>query len=151
MTAHLRDQLMLDSIAVEFGIEERQAVGLVLHLIDRRRPREQHHPVGDMGVGDPDLLAIDAIAARLAHSAGLELGRVQPGIGLSDGKAHFFRARQDRRDHALLLFLGAEQVDGFEAEYRAMDGGGRRHAAARFGHRLHHDGRFGDAKARAAH
>ena len=63
VTAHLGDQAMLDLGAVEPGVEQRQPLGLLLHLLERRGARDDQHVVGDVGVGDPDLLAVEQIAA----------------------------------------------------------------------------------------
>ena len=151
MTAHLGDQLVFDGRAVELAIEQGQALGLLLDFFERRGARDQQHAIGDMGVGNPDLFAVDPVAARHAFGAGLEAGGVEPGVGFGHGKTHFLLARNDRRDHALLLFLGAEQDHRFEPEHRAVDAGGRSHAATALRHGLHHHGCLGDAKARSAH
>ena len=59
--------------------EDRHALGLLLHLGERRRAREQDHQVGVLDARDPDLLAVDDVAVALLHGGGLDLRRVGAG------------------------------------------------------------------------
>ncbi len=150
MAAHLVDQPHVDLGAVKVGIEQRQPLGLALDLVDRRGAGQQQHLVGHLGRRDPDLLAIDQIAAVLALGPGLERRGVEAGIGLGDGEAGLVAATYDPGDKALLLFLGAEQDHGLEPKDVDVDRRGAAHARAGLGDRLHHDRGFGDPQTRAA-
>ena len=55
--------------AVEVGVEQAQAFGLALDLLERRRAREEQHLVRDLRGRDPDLLAGDDVAVAVAHRA----------------------------------------------------------------------------------
>ena len=89
--------------------EHREPFGALLHLLDRRRAREQQHQVGMQRARGPDLLAADDIAVvALLHRAGLQLGGVGAGGRLGDAErlqAHF--AARDARQVALLLLRAA--------------------------------------------
>ncbi len=88
------------------------------------------------------------IAAALG--AHLERRGVEPGVGLGHGEAGLVLARDQRRQHAALLLLGAEHDDGMQAENVDVDGRGPAHGGAGFGDRLHHHRGLGDAEAGAA-
>jgi hypothetical protein len=69
----------------------------LLDLFKRRCARQQQHALGDLGRGDPDLLAVHEIAAvAVALRARLEAGGVEAGIGLGDGKAGLLLAADQR-------------------------------------------------------
>ena len=87
LAAHLLDLAHLDRAAVEVGVEQAQAVGRLLHLLQRRGAGQQQDLVGDLRGRDPDLLAVDDVAVAVAHGAGLELRGVEAGVGLGDGEA----------------------------------------------------------------
>ena len=55
--------------AAQIDEEDRQPVGLLLHLGERRRAREQQHQIGMLHARDPHLLAVDdvAVARRCAR------------------------------------------------------------------------------------
>ena len=148
--AHLVDQAHLDLRSIEVGVEQREPFGLALDLVERRGAREQQHLVRDLRGGDPDLLAVDQIAAVAPFRAGLELRRVEPRVGFGHRKADLVLPAHDRGKHALLLLLRAEQHDRLQAEHRHVDARRAAHAGARFGDRLHHHRGFGDAEPRAA-
>ena len=59
--------------------EDRHALGLLLHLGQRRGARQQDHQVGVLHARDPDLLAVDDVAVALLHGRGLDLGGVGAG------------------------------------------------------------------------
>ena len=105
MPAHLVDQAHLDLGSIEIGVEKRQAFGLAFDLVERCRAGQQQHLVGHLRGRDPDLLAVHEIAAVAPFGARLQLGGVEPHIGLRDGKAHLVLARDDRRQDARLLLL----------------------------------------------
>ena len=93
---------------------------------------------------------IREITVAAALGAGLQAGRVQTGVGFGHREAAFFAAGDQRREHARLLFVGAEDDDGVEAEDVHVNGGGAGHAGAGLGDGLHHDAGLGDAEAGAA-
>src|SRR5512134_1272668 len=62
MASHLGDRPYLDMGAIEMGVEQTQALGLPLHLIERRGAREDQRRVGDLGGRDPDLLPLEDIS-----------------------------------------------------------------------------------------
>ncbi len=88
------------------------------------------------------------VAAALGSH--LECGGVEPGIRLGHCETGLVLARNQGRQHAALLRVGAEHHDRLQAEDIDVHGGSARHGGAGFGDRLHHDGRLGDAEARAA-
>ena len=66
---HVRDrphrQAVADRVA-QVDDEDRHAFGLLLHVGERRRAREQDHQVGVLDARDPHLLAVDDVAVALA-------------------------------------------------------------------------------------
>ena len=125
-------------------------MGRVLHLFQRRGACQQQNLVGDLGGGNPDLLAIDNVFVALANRAGFQLRGVQPGIGFGHRKAGLVATVDDRRQHARALFPGAEHDDGVETEHVHVHGGSAGHAGTRFCNRPHHDRGIRDAEAGAA-
>ena len=74
---------------------------------------EQDHPVGVLGAGGPDLLAVDDVVVAVADGAGLEGGEVGAGAGLAEALAPDGLARRAcRAGMLLLLLLGAVGDDG---------------------------------------
>ena len=55
VAAHLVDQAHLGVRLVEVGVEQGQALGFALDLVERRGAREQQDFVGDLRGGGPDL------------------------------------------------------------------------------------------------
>jgi hypothetical protein len=143
--AHLVDGAHLDPGAVEPRVEQAQSVGLARHGIERRRTREDERPVGDLGGRNPDLLAADDIGVAAALGPGLELRRVEAGVGLGHGEAGLLLAADQRRQHARLLLLRSEHHDGVEPEDVHVHRGRAAHAGAGLGNGLHHHRGLGDA------
>jgi len=85
-----------------------------------------------------------------AHGPRGQLGRIETGVRLGDGKARLFVALDQRRQEAALLRVAAEDDDRIEAEDIHVQRGGAGEGGARFGDRLHHRRRLGDAKSAAA-
>ncbi|MNZ53269.1 hypothetical protein D3C78_711420 [compost metagenome] len=139
-----------DAAAVEVGVEQAEAFGLVLHLFQRRGARQDQHLLGDAGGGDEGLHAAQHIVVAIAHGAGLELGGVEAGVRLGDHEAGAVLAGDQRRQHAVLLLFSTEDHDRVEAEDVHVHRRSTAHAGAGFGDGLHHHGRFGDTEARAA-
>ena len=75
---------------------------------------------------------------------------VETGIGLGHGEACLVLARDQRRQHALLLLAGTENDHRLEAENVDMNGRSSAHGGPGFGNRLHHDRGVGDAETGAA-
>ncbi len=69
-------------------------------------------PVGLVGVGGPDLLAVDDPVVALIHGAGLDGGEVGPGARFGIALTPADLAAHDGRQEALFLFLGAEGQQG---------------------------------------
>ncbi|OIQ63934.1 hypothetical protein GALL_545180 [mine drainage metagenome] len=82
--------------------------------------------------------------------AGADLCCVQPGVGFGDAEAGFVLTLDQRGQHPNLLFGGAVNHDGVEAENVDVDGAGPAHGRAGFGDGLGQDRGFGNAKARPA-
>ena len=59
--------------------QHRQAVGALLHLIERRRADDQQQQIGVLGARDPDLLSADDVDVAAADGRRLELRRVGAG------------------------------------------------------------------------
>ena len=75
---------------------------------------------------------------------------VETGVGLGDGEACLVLARDQRRQHALLLLAVAESDHRLKAENVDVNGGSSAHGGAGLGDRLHHDRSLGDAEIGAA-
>ena len=146
MPAHLVDGPHLDMSAVEVGVEQAHAVGVARHFFIRRGARQDKRLVGDPGGGDPDLLAGQHIVSALPLGRGADFRRVQAGVGLGDGKACLVFAADQRRQHARLLFLGAEHHHRVEPEDVHVHRRSAAHAGAGFGDGLHQHRGFRDAK-----
>ena len=77
---------------------------------------EDHVEVGDAGVGDPVLLAVDHPFVAVAHGAGPHRGRVRARLGLREREGRRPLAAGALRQEALLQLLGAEELDRQRAE-----------------------------------
>ena len=141
LAAHFLDLAHLDVFAVEVGIKEREARGSL---------RQHQDLLGDLRGGDPDLLPRDDVALALLLRHGLDLARIEPRVGLGDREAGALLAGDQPGQHALLLRVIAELDHGIQAEDVHVHCRGPGKPGARFGDRLHHDRRLGDAQARAA-
>ena len=150
LATHLLDLADLDLRAVEVRVEQRQAVGRLPALLLWSGAGDQEHLVGDLRRRRPHLLAVYHVAVAVAFGAGVEGGRVEAGIGLGDGEAALYLALDDVGQDAPLLFLGAEHHDRVRAEDIEVNRRGALQRRARLGHRLHQQGRLGDAETRAA-
>ncbi len=150
LSAHLLDLAHLDILAIEIRIEQRETLGRLLHVLEVGGSCQQQHLVRDLRRRDPDLLAVDAVAIAFARRLRLEPGRVEADVRLRHREAGLLFALDERRQEPALLLLGAEHHDRIEAEDVHVHRRGALHAGARFGNRLHHDGRLGDAEPGAA-
>ena len=85
---HHRDAFPLDRITSRSQVDEehRQAIGPILDLVDRSRPGQQEHEIGELDSRDEDLLAGDHVLVPVANRAGPELGRVGARVGLGDSE-----------------------------------------------------------------
>ena len=96
---HVRDrphgQALADRL-VQVDDEDRHALGLLLHLGQRRRARQQDHQVGVLHARDPHLLAVDDVAVALLHRGRLDLGRVGAGRRLGHAPSTAGAARRSR-------------------------------------------------------
>ena len=148
--AHFVDFADFDAAAVEFGVEQAEAVCAFFDMFDRGGAGEEEHALGDLGGADPDFLAVGDVAVAVFFGAGFEVGGVEAGVGFGDGEAGFFAPGDEGGEEAAFLFVGAVDDDGLEAEDVDVDGRGAGHAGAGLGDGLHHDGGFGEAEAGAA-
>ena len=89
-------------------------------------------PVGELGVGGPDLAPADPVAALDWHGAGAEGGQVAPGVRLAEQLAPQLCRRQDLGQEAFLLLGrpmgqqgGADQVDADAADQLGRPGPGQ--------------------------
>ena len=93
--------------------------------------REDHVVVGHAEVGDPVLLAVDHPLVAVALGAGAHAAGVGAGGGLGEReRAGPLAAREPRQD-ALLLLVGAEELDRQRAELLHHQHQGGRRARAR--------------------
>ena len=76
------------------------------------RSCQQEDVVGELGLGGPDLLAVDDPLVAVELGACRERREVAPGIGLGEPLAPRDRAVQDARDELPLLLLGSPLQDG---------------------------------------
>jgi hypothetical protein len=146
----LRPIFSISCTAIEIRIKKAQALCRCFHFFQRRGSRQQQDLVGDLGGGNPDLLAVDEIAVVLSYRAGFQLRGIQAGIGFGHREAGSVGAGYDRRQHPGALFVIAEHDHRIEPEHIHMHGRRARHAGAGFRDRPHHDRGIGDAKPRAA-
>ena len=91
-----------------FGDEHREA--LVAGLA-RVGARHQGHQVRARAVGDPGLVAGDAVERAVAHRPGLERSQVGAGAGLGEDRGDLELAARDAGQPPLLLRLGAALAD----------------------------------------
>ena len=74
--------------------------------------RQEHHPVGHVREGGPDLLAVHHPVLAVLDRARLQRGEVAPGIGLGVALAPDLLAGEHLGGIALLLLLGPVGEDG---------------------------------------
>ncbi|GCC45919.1 hypothetical protein chiPu_0030186, partial [Chiloscyllium punctatum] len=92
--------------ALRGHVEQDEADAVVL-LGRRIGAHQAEDPVGIVGVGGPDLLAVDDVVVTVADRAGLQRGEVRAGVRLGIALAPADQARGDLRQMLLLLLLGA--------------------------------------------
>ncbi len=146
LAAHLLDFMHRDAAAIEIGIEQAEAVGRAFHLLQRCGARQQQDLFGHLRRRNPDLLAVDDVFVAGAHRARFQLRGVQPGIWFGNGKAGSILARDNRRQHAPALLVGAEHHHRVEPEHIHVHRRSAGHAGPGFGDRPHHDRSIGDAQ-----
>ena len=83
-----------DGDAGRLHVEQQVADAAVLRRV-RVRAGEHEHPVGEVGAGGPDLLAVDDVVVAVADGAGLEAGEVAAGAGLAEALAPRDLAAED--------------------------------------------------------
>ena len=66
--------------------KQRQPFRLLLHLRQRRRPRQQQHQIGMLNPRNPHFLPVDDVVVASADGNGLGLRRVCAGCRFGDGK-----------------------------------------------------------------
>ena len=113
-------------------------------------PCEQENAVSLLGAGIPDLATVDDVVIAIAAGEGLDVGRVETSIRLSDAETGHQFARDDRRQERLALLVSTVFHKHVGPEDVQVNGAGRSLTAGRIGYRLHHDRGLGDAELRAA-
>ena len=124
---HRRDRADLERGAALAHVDEeqREALGAALHLLGRRRAREQDHQVRVQRARGPDLLAVDDPALAAPARGRLDRGRVGPGAGLGHREGLQAQlAGGDRRQPALALRVGAVAQDRPHHVHLRVAGGG---------------------------
>src|SRR6266571_4498161 len=91
-------------------VEEEVRDALVLGRVGVR-PREQHHPVGDVRDGGPHLLAVDDEVLAVLHRARLQRREVAPRVRLGVALTPDLLAREDLRRVPPLLLVRAPGDD----------------------------------------
>ena len=89
---------------------------------------EEEDVVGVLGLGRPDLLAVDDPLVAVEHGGGLEPGEVGAGVGLGEALAPADLALEDLRQELLLLLLGPPLQDRRADERVAEEVGPHRRA-----------------------
>src|SRR5260370_27418583 len=102
MARSLGDRADLDFGSIQGGVEQREPLGLALDLLERRGARQEHHLVGNLCGGDPDLLTVHPVTPLAPFRAGLELRRVDPCIRLRARETDLLYSPYDRRHPSLL-------------------------------------------------
>ncbi len=120
----LHGQAVADGLA-QVDKEDRHALGLALHLGQRRGACQQDHQVGMLDARDPHLLPVDDVLVAPAHGGGLDLGGVGAGGRLGDthGLQAQLAVRQLRQVVAFLLFAAVSE-QGEHVVHLPMDGPG---------------------------
>ena len=128
--------------------QDRQPVGPLLHLLDRRRPDDEQQQIRVLGARDPHLLAADDVTVALARGRRLQLRRVGAGGRLGDAeRLQAQLAGGDLRQELALLRVGAVPQQRAHRVHLRVAGAGVAAAAVDL---LEDDRRLGDAEARAA-
>ena len=117
----------LEALAVGLDDERRAAVVLAVGL------REDDVEVGDAGVRDPVLLAVDdpLVAGVASNGARAQRGRIGSGLRLGQRERRAPLAAGAAREEALLLLVAAEELDRQRAEL--LDHEDERRGRARLG------------------
>ena len=99
---------------------ERGHALVLLRPVDRREDQEM---VGEVGEGDPDLLAVEPVGVAVAAGRGLEVARVGADARLGQAERGELLAACLRDQPALALLLGAPLEEGqrVEADVDALD------------------------------
>ena len=103
--AETLDRAHRDSGQAHVDQQDRDAVLLLAGTV---RAHQRETPVRPVGVGRPDLAAVDDVMVAVAHRAAGERGQVRAGIRLRIALAPDCLAGEDARQVARLLLLGAE-------------------------------------------
>ncbi len=106
---HLDDLADLDARGGHVEDEVRDAL-----VLGRGRvgPGQQDAPLGAVGPGRPDLLAVDHVLVAVPLGSGQKGGQVRAGLGLGEQLAPLLGAIEHAGQPALLLGLGAPGQDG---------------------------------------
>ena len=105
--------------------QDRDAVGLFLHLVGRGGAHQQEHQVGVLGARGPHFLAMHHIVVALAHRAGFQFGGVGTGGGFGhpEGLQAQFPGRDLRQVSRLLLGRAVAQHRAHGVHLRVGGGG----------------------------
>ena len=96
-------------------IDQQHGDAGVARLCLRIGADQREHPVGEVAVGGPDLVAVDDEAVAVEHRAGRKAGEVGAGAGLGIALAPRHVAGEDARQ-VLRLLLGRAGVDDQRAD-----------------------------------
>ena len=102
----------LDAGGLEVEDEGGDALVLGAPLDGGRVGAEQEQPpLGQVGGGDPDLLAVDHVVVAVADGGGAQVGQVVAGVRLGEPLAPVVGGVEDRGEPPRLLLLGAPGDD----------------------------------------
>ena len=71
--------------------KDRQALRFLLHLRQRRGPRQQDHQIGMLNAADENLLPVNHVAVATSDGGGFDFGGIGAGGGL--GHRHALQAQ----------------------------------------------------------
>src|SRR3546814_5975267 len=112
------------------GQVEQQETDPRLWLALGRGTDEAEHAVGEMGVGGPDLRAVEDIIPAIAVGAKLERGEIRPRARFRKALAPIILARQDARQIMRALFrrpvMHDDRRDHFQPHWGEVGGAGAR-------------------------
>ena len=120
---HGGQRLDLQALAearVDIEQEYRQALRFLLHLVQRRRARQQQHEVRVQRARRPYFLPVNHIVVAITHRAGLEPGRISTRRRFGDGERlqPQFPARNPRQVACLLLRAAMPQQSTHDVHLR---------------------------------